>query len=180
MISISDASRIFIPARCSLWGPDGHCSRISFGIAVVILAALAFTSLAGAAFAQQGFALSGTWQHTEQATQNTPAFTSTVSFNSDGTYFNQTMIAPRAGMVGVITKSWGRYKATGVSSYIYQAQSYQSCSSGGACMSCPGDRQACALAQQGGQAPGMQDKVSVQMQGPNQFTAQSGTWYRIR
>ena len=181
MISIPTAfNNIFASARAGLSDYSSRGSRVARGITIFALAVFAAMAIAGEASAQRGFALLGTWQHTEQATQNTPAFTSTVTFNTDGTYTTQDMIAPRAGLVGVITNSRGRYRATGVSSYIYQAQAYQTCSSGGACMSCPGNQQACALAQQGGQAPGMQQEVNVQMQGSNRFTAQSGTWYRIR
>jgi hypothetical protein len=131
--------------------------------------------------AQQGFFLVGAWEHTEAATQNTPAFTITQYFNQDGTFSVQEMIAPRPGMVGTIVKYWGNYRVTGVSSIAFQTQDYQMCGSGGGCLTCPGYPQACEMARQASVEPGVQHNSSFQIQGQNQFTDQSGqTWRRIR
>jgi hypothetical protein len=93
----------------------------------------------------------------------------------------QEMIAPRPGMVGVVTKWRGSYRATSATSFVYQVQAWQSCSSGGACQSCPGNQQACMLAQQGGVEPGVQKQASVQMRGPNQIIDRYGqAWFRVR
>jgi hypothetical protein len=155
--------------------------HIARRIAILVFAALAVGSVAGSAVAQQGFALIGAWRHSEPATQSTPAFTITQVFNADGKFNVQEMIAPRPGMVGVVTKWLGSYRATGATSFVYQVQAWQSCSSGGACQSCPGTQQACILDQQGGVEPGIQKQASVQMRGPNQIIDQYGqAWFRVR
>jgi hypothetical protein len=181
MVSMPNASKKLFVSICGLLGQYSHCSRIVRSIAIVAIVALATTSVAGSVVAQEGFPLIGSWRHTEPATQNTPAFSITQVFNPDGTFYVEEMIAPRPGMVGTILRYGGRYRGTSATSIVYQVQSFQACSSGGACSSCPGDQMTCALAQQSGADPGVQHKGNFQMRGSNEFVDKSGQqWLRIR
>ena len=91
------------------------------------------------------------------------------------------MIAPRDRLVGTIVRWSGIYYATSGTSIVCQVQTYQLCSSGGACTSCPGDPQTCRMAQSNGMEPGVQHQSSVQLQGTNQFVGQDrATWFRVR
>lgn len=137
--------------------------------------------IAGSVAAQQGYYLVGGWEHTKPMTQNSPAFTMTQFFNQNGTFNFQEMIAPRPGMAGTIVKYWGSYRVTGESSIVYRPENFQMCASGGGCLTCPGDPQACKMARQSGAEPGVQYPSSFQIEGQNKFTDQSGmTWWRTR
>jgi len=181
MVSMPIASKKFFLSIGSLLGQYSHRSRIARSIAVMAIVTLATASVAGWVVAQEGFPLIGSWRHTEPATQNTPAFSITQVFNPDGTFYVEEMIAPRPGMVGTIVRYWGRYRGTSATSIVYQVQSFQACSSGGACTSCPGDQMTCTLAQQSGADPGVQHQGNFQMRGANEFVDKSGLqWLRIR
>jgi hypothetical protein len=127
--------------------------------------------------------LIGAWRHSEAATQNMPAFTKTMVNKPDGTFAVREMIAPRGRLGGSIVRWWGRYRPTGATSYFWQVQTYQVCNSSGmACISCPGNQQACIMARTGDKEPGVPHLWGgSQMQGPNQFVGQGGaTWFRVR
>jgi hypothetical protein len=137
-------------------------------------------SFSDSAAAEPKFALMGTWLHSEPpATPETGAQSWMQVFKPDGTYFTQTMLAPRGKMVGTIIKRWSTYKATGTSAFVYKTKAFQRCASGGtACARCPG-----AWCRQNpmGWDIGVQHSDSFTMQGPNQFRDQSGwTWTRSR
>jgi hypothetical protein len=132
--------------------------------------------------AEQGFALIGTWQHTDkEGVQST-------SFNGDGTFFTQWDFPPGQGGTGSGRAQWhGTYRATGASAWTGQVRVFKSCASGGTCVSCPPGRgefpgsNGCALAQHYGLAPGKASSTSWQMQGANQAVDSYGrTWRRIR
>jgi hypothetical protein len=157
-----------------------HSSRISPRIALFALTVFAVVSAASPLVAQQQFSLIGAWRHTESATKDSPAFTTTLVFKPDGTFDAQTLIAPRPKLVGTIVKWWGRYRATGATSWVGQLQFYQACSSGGACASCPGDERTCRFAQALGMEFGVQKPDRVRMQGPNKFIDKNGKrWFRV-
>jgi hypothetical protein len=160
-------------------------SRISGGIAILTLVALIAFSVASLAVAQQGFALMGTWQHTEKS------FFSTVTFNPDGTFQSKYCVGTGASGQGSGCAQWrGIYRATGASSWVAQVQAFQNCASGGGCNSCPrsrGDLPApgnygCDIAKSlFGLTIGTQMKQGWQMQGQNQYVDEQGQmWRRVR
>jgi hypothetical protein len=140
--------------------------------ALFVLAVLA-VSFSDSAVAGQKFALIGTWEHTEAT------FYRTVTFKPNGTTYSK--------IVGVnsISEMRGTYKATGASSWVGQIQTYRMCGSGGACGSCPrrpGDSRfnnGCESAKIWGITPGVNEKTSVQMQGPDTFVINGVTWRRV-
>jgi hypothetical protein len=153
-----------------------HSSRI----ALFALVVLAVVSVACPAASAQGFALMGTWLHSEPpATPQTGAQSWMQVFRPDGTYFYQVMIAPRGRMVGTVIKRWSTYKATGASSFVFKNKAFERCASGGtACARCPGTW--CRQNPMGWDI-GVQHSDSVKLQGPNQFRDQFGqTWTRAR
>jgi hypothetical protein len=165
--------------RCHFDRPF-HTSRISLRIALFALAALAVVSVAGPAVAREGFALIGTWQHTDRTGIQVYAF------NPDGTFYGQLDIPPANGTGSGRIQWQGSYRATGVSSHVSQVQVFRFCASGGGCSSCPPARgempggNGCALAYNMGLTPGVQQQTSVQMQGPNQYVAGGSTFRRVR
>ena len=181
MISMPIVSKKFLVSICSLLNQYFHFSGMARTITAVIIVTVATASVVGLVLAQEGNSLIGSWRHTEPATQNTPAFSITQVFNPDGTSYFEEMIAPRPGMVGTILRFWGRYRVTSATTIIYEVQSFQACSTGGACSSCPGDQMTCTLAQQSGADPGVQHQGYFQMQGGNEFVDKFGQhWLRIR
>jgi hypothetical protein len=156
--------------------------RSAYCIALFALLVLAAVSVTGPAVAEQGFALIGTWQHTDKEGVKTN------SFNRDGTFFAQWDFPPGQGGTGSGRAKWqGIYRATGASSLAYQVRVFQSCASGGSCISCPPGRgelpgsNGCALAKYYGLTPGEWHEQSMQMQGANQYVDQyRQTWRRIR
>jgi hypothetical protein len=166
-----------ISLRCPFVRPfQKH--RISLFI-LVVLGVLSFTS---SAIAQQGFSLLGVWQQSAQTGVQT------LTFNPDGTFNCQMAIPPGPnGQGSGFFRWWGRYKATGAASYIFQVQTFQLCPSGTACSHCPPQRgdipgnNVCQLARSMNVEVGVQKQVSVQMQGANQYADQVGqTWRRLR
>jgi hypothetical protein len=153
-----------------------------FRITLFALVALAVLSFAGSAIAQQRFSLLGVWQQTAQTGVQT------LTFNPDETFNCQMAVPPGPnGQGSGLLKWWGRYRATGAASYTYQVQTFQLCPSGVGCSHCPPQRgdfpgnDVCQLARSMGLEVGVQNQVSVQMQGPNQYADQSGqTWRRVR
>jgi hypothetical protein len=149
----------------------------------VALIVLAVVSFAGAANAQSGFALIGTWEHTERVAQNAPANTSMWIFRPNGTCSFEYGTAYSGGSGQ--TQMHCKYRPTGATSLSITVQAYRLCT-GGICNSCPLRRgempgNACAAAQVQGMTPGKQWQTSVRMQGPNQYTADDGTtWSRVR
>jgi hypothetical protein len=148
-----------------------HFYKSCFALFALVALALSFTV---SAFAEQKFALIGTWEHTEKTVYLT------ITFNPNGTCYG------KIGGVNSISQWRGTYQATGASSYILQVQTFRECSSGGACGSCPrrlGDSRfsnGCNSAQIWGIIPGEKTKHSPQMQGPDQFVAKTGaTWCRV-
>jgi hypothetical protein len=171
-----DAIRLFV----SYWpfGRQVHKAHIVF-FALALLVAMSVT---GSAFAQQGFALIGTWQQTDKDGIQT------VVFKPDGTFFSQWDFPPGPGGTGSGRAQWqGIYRATGASSYAAQVGVFQVCASGGGCVSCPpggGElpgSDGCGLARYYGLTPGEWREVSMQMQGPDQGVLKDGRrWRRIR
>jgi hypothetical protein len=156
--------------------------RCAYCIALFTMIVLAVVSVAGSAVAEQGFALIGTWQQTDNNGVRT------VTFNRDGTFFTLWDFPPGRGGTGSGRAQWqGIYQATGASSYAAQVRVFQSCASGGGCSSCPPGRgdlpgtDGCWLADYYGLTPGKWLEESWQMQGPNQGVLSDGrTWRRIR
>ena len=154
-----------------------------FSLAVTIV--LAIVLLSAPAFAQQGFAMMGTWQMTSKDG------VMTVVFSADGRFQTRYCNAPGAGGSGSGCSQWsGLYRPQSASSWAYQIQSFQLCASGGGCNSCPRSRTdlpssptyGCDLARSlYGITIGKQETESWRMQGPNQALDQNGrTWRRIR
>jgi hypothetical protein len=165
-----------------------HSSRI----ALFALVVLAVVSVPCPAAAEQGFALIGTWEHTERATREILVDTSTIVFKPNGTFTGKWTIKPdparRDLAPGVIT--WrGTYSSTGASSWVATVQAYKSCEmKTGSCYSCPkqqgdgrGGRNACAEAKKYGLPVGVPIKNSAKMQGPDTFVTGAGdTFRRVR
>jgi hypothetical protein len=154
-----------------------------FAIVLLIVVTAFFVTVP--AFAQQGFAMLGTWQST------TKDGVLTVAFNGDGMFTTRSCWPPGPGGTGSGCATWrGKYRATGASSWVSQANTFQSCASGGGCNSCPRSR---------GDLPGpqnygcdimksmfgislnTQNNETMKMQGPNQALDTAGrTWRRTR
>ena len=183
MIITPVASRkSLIHALCCPFGHQFYKSRIGCRITFFILAALATVLVASPATADQGFALIGTWLHSEPpATPETGAQSWMQVFKPDGTYYTQIMIAPRGRMVGTILRRWSMYKATGASSFVFKNKAFDRCASGGtACLRCPGQRM-CTQNPPMGWDIGVQHSDSVTMQGQDRFRNRFGqTWTRSR
>lgn len=159
-----------------------HLSRPAHLISVFFLIAIVAVPLGGSAFAQQGFALLGTWQQTQKDSIQT------VVFNPDGTFFGNMDVAPGAGGTGSGRTQWrGTYRVTGPSSWIARVEFWQMCASGGSCFSCPPSpgempgSNGCGVAQYMGLPVGVQLDSSWQMKGQNQCTDKYGQpWQRYR
>ena len=105
---------------------------ILFDIAFAVLLILAVSTIPNSAVAQQEFELIGTWQQTDKDGIQT------VTFDRNGTFFAQWDFPPGPGGTGSGRAQWqGKYRATGPSSWAAQVRVFQSCATGGGCMSCP-------------------------------------------
>ncbi len=164
--------------------PDFNFRRLHL-LAIVLLIAVTAFFVTVPVLAQQGFAMLGTWQST------TKDGVLTVAFNGDGTFTTRSCWPPGPGGTGSGCATWrGKYRVTGVSSWVSQAHSFQSCASGGGCNSCPRSRgdipgpqnYGCDIMKSMfGINLGAQNSESMTMQGPNQALDSSGrTWRRIR
>lgn len=153
-------------------------ARASGACALAVAAAAVSGSFAGPSLAQPMPSFVGVWRHTEAQGKGTPAFTMTQAFMPNGTFSGEEQIAPRPGMVGVIVRWRGQYRATGPNSFDYQVQGFQSCSSGGACTGTPMPGSGMQL--------GVVYRASVRMDGPGRMTSNGlfgpyeTTWLRIR
>jgi hypothetical protein len=144
------------------------------------IAALAFAvSVAGSAVARERWPLLGTWQTSQAASKAGPAFTRTTVINADGTFSAQRTNSPGPKGKGASVIRWrGTYRITSPTSIVAEPKTFQACASDGACVDCPGNEKACALAKAMGVAPGAHNAFSFEMQGPDRFVANGVTWSR--
>jgi hypothetical protein len=127
------------------------------------LAVAVFSGLSLMAAQAESNPLVGSWEHTERATQQGPAFTMRMIFTADGIY--ELDVAVPSG----VTVTKGIYQLTSDSSFVGEVKSSMLCASGNNCIPNPMPVQY-----------GVPGTSNFQMQNQDQLVLDNKTWYRTR